>query len=184
MRRAATRHGLAARNHYHYHPQEGFATMANPGDESALETRLKGDLNEAMRAKDQVRVDTLRIALNAFHLEVVARTDKDHKRFRQPLTDADREALLEKQVKQREEAAEIYRQAGRTESAEKETREAELLKAYLPAQLTDDELRAVVAAIVAREGRDFKRVMPLAARETKGHADGRRVQQMVREQTS
>lgn len=158
--------------------------MSTPGDESALETRLKNDLNDAMRARDQVRVDTLRIALNAFHLEAVARTDKDHKLFRQPLTEADREALLEKQVKQREEAAAIYRQAGRTESAEKETREAGLLKAYLPKQLTDDELRAVVAEIVAREGRDFKRVMPQAARETKGRADGKRVQQMVRELTS
>lgn len=158
--------------------------MSNPGDESALETRLKNDVTDAMRAKDQVRVDTLRMALNAFHLEVVARTDKDHKLYHQPLTDAEREALLEKQVKQREEAAAIYRQAGRTESAEKETREADLLKAYLPAQLTDDELRAVVAAVVAREGHDFKRVMPLAARETKGRADGKRVQQMVRELTS
>lgn len=177
-----TRCGSVAHNHDH--PKEGFAAMSNPGDESALETRLKNDVTDAMRAKDQVRVDTLRMALNAFHLEVVARTDKDHKLYHQPLTDAEREALLEKQVKQREEAAAIYRQAGRTESAEKETREADLLKAYLPAQLTDDELRAVVAAVVAREGHDFKRVMPLAARETKGRADGKRVQQMVRELTS
>lgn len=159
--------------------------MSDPNsDQSALETRLKNDLKDAMRAKDQVRVDTLRSALNAFHLEEVARTDKDHKLHRQPLSEADRVALIEKQVKQREEAAEIYRKAGRAESAEKEAREAELLKAYLPSQLSDDELRATVEAIVAREGRDFKRVMPVAARETKGRADGRRVQQMVRDLTS
>lgn len=159
--------------------------MSDPNsNQSALETRLKNDLKDAMRAKDQVRVDTLRSALNAFHLEEVARTDKDHKLHRQPLTEADRVALIEKQVKQREEAAEIYRKAGRADSAEKEAREAGLLKAYLPSQLTDDELRAAIEAIVAREGPDFKRVMPLAARETKGRADGRRVQQMVRELTS
>ena len=113
-----------------------------------------------------------------------SRTDKDHKLHRQPLSEADRDALIEKQVKQREEAAAIYRTAGRAESAEKESREAGLLKAYLPSQLTDDELRATVEAIIAREGRDFKRVMPLAARETKGRAEGKRVQQMVRELTS
>lgn len=158
--------------------------MSGPDNQSALETRLKNDINDAMRAKDQVRVDTLRLALNAFHIETVARTDKDHKLYRQPLTEDQREALIEKQVKQREEASAIYRQAGRTESAEKEAREAELLRAYLPAQLTDDELRAVVAAIVEREGREFKRVMPLAARETRGRADGKRVQQMVRELTA
>ncbi len=165
--------------------KEGFAVMSDPNsDQSALETRLKNDLKEAMRAKDQVRVDTLRMALNAFHLEEVARTDKDHKLHRQPLSEADRDALIEKQVKQREEAAAIYRTAGRAESAEKESREAGLLKAYLPSQLTDDELRATVEAIIAREGRDFKRVMPLAARETKGRAEGKRMQQMVRELTS
>ena len=158
--------------------------MSGPDNQSALETRLKNDINDAMRAKDQVRVDTLRMALNALHLEEVARTDKDHKLYRQPLSDADRVALIEKQVKQREEAAAIYRQAGRADTAEKEAREAELLKAYLPAQLSDDELRAAIAAIVAREGRDFKRVMPVAARETKGRAEGKRVQQMVRELTS
>ena len=149
-----------------------------------LEERLKADLREAMRAKDQLRVDTIRLALNAFHLEEVARTDKDHKLFRQPLTEADRLAILEKQVKQREEAADIYRRAGRTEAAAKEQREAELLSAYLPAQLSDAELRTLVAAIVARDGKEFRIVMPLAARETKGRADGRRVQEIVRELTS
>jgi uncharacterized protein YqeY len=158
--------------------------MPQTSEESALETRLKSDLQDAMRAKDQVRVDTVRMALNAFHLEEVARTDKDHKLHGQPLTEADRVALLEKQVKQREEAATIYQQAGRTETAEKESHEAELLKAYLPSQLTDDELRALVEAIIAREGREFKRVMPAAARETKGRAEGKRVQQMVRELTA
>ncbi|HEU5441979.1 MAG TPA: GatB/YqeY domain-containing protein [Ktedonobacterales bacterium] len=149
-----------------------------------LEERLKADVKDAMRAKDQVRVDTLRLALNAFHLEDVARTDKGHKLFRQPLSEADRLAILEKQVKQREEAAEIYRTAGRAEAAAKEQREAELLSGYLPAPLTDEELRALVAAIVTREGKEFRKVMPLAAKETKGRAEGKRVQEIVRELTA
>lgn len=151
---------------------------------SALEERLKTDLKDAMRAKDQVRVDTIRLALNAFHQEEVARTDTKHRQHRQPLTETDRISLIERQVKQREEAAQIYRSASRIESAEKEEREAAILKSYLPAQLSEDELRAIITAIVAREGSDFKKVMPAAARETKGRADGRAVQQIVRELTS
>ncbi|WIG61022.1 MAG: Transamidase GatB domain protein [Ktedonobacterales bacterium] len=151
---------------------------------SALEERLKTDLKDAMRARDQVRVDTIRLALNAFHQEEVARTDAKHRQHRQPLTETDRISLIERQVKQREEAAQIFRSAGRTESADKEEREAAILKSYLPAQLSEDELRAIITAIVAREGSDFKKVMPAAVRETKGRADGRSVQQIVRELTS
>ncbi|MFI5272462.1 MAG: GatB/YqeY domain-containing protein [Ktedonobacterales bacterium] len=158
--------------------------MSDPHHDSPLEARIKADLKDAMRAKDQVLIDTLRSALNAFHLETVARTDKEHKLFRQPLAEADRVAIVEKQVKQREESAEIYHKAGRAGSAAKEQREAAILKAYLPAQLPDDELRALVAEIVAREGKDFRKVMPVASRETKGRADGKRVQQVVRELTA
>lgn len=154
------------------------------GDTSQLEERLRDDVKTAQRDHDQVRVDTLRLALNAFHQEEVARTDAKHARHRQPLTEADRHALVEKQVKQREEAAAIYRKAGRAELAEKEEREAALLKAYMPAQMSDEELRALIAGLVTEQGKDFRKVMPLASRETKGRADGRRVQEIVRELTA
>lgn len=154
------------------------------GQSSALEQRLRADQKDAMRQRDQVRLDTVRLALNAFHQEEVARTESKHPRHGQPLTEADRVGLIEKQVKQRDEAAQIYRSAGRTEQAEKEEREAALLKVYLPAQLTDDELRAIVAEIAAREGKEFRKVMPAASRETKGRADGKRVQEVVRELTT
>lgn len=148
---------------------------------SALEEQLRADIKASMRDHDQVRTDTLRLALNAFHLEEVARTDEKSQRHREPLTEQDRIALLEKQVKQREEAAQLFRGANRTELAEKEEREAALLKVYLPTQMGDDELHSVVAGLIAAHGREFKVIMPLAARETKGRADGRRVQQVVRE---
>ncbi len=151
---------------------------------SALEERLRADVKDAQRGRDQVRVDTLRLALNAFHNEEVARTDEKHPRHRQPVTEQDRLSILEKQVKQREEAAAIYRNANRAELAEKEEREAALLKAYLPAHMSDDELRTLVAALVAEHGKDFRKVMPVASRETKGRADGRRVQEIVRELTA
>jgi len=154
------------------------------GDTSPLEERLRDDARAAQRDRDQVRLDTLRLALNAFHQEEVARTDAKHPHHRQALTEPDRHIIVEKQIKQREEAAAIYRKAGRDELAEKEEREAFLLKAYLPARMSDDELRALVAGLVAEQGKDFRKVMPVASRETKGRADGRRVQEIVRELTA
>lgn len=151
---------------------------------SALEERLRADLRAAQRARDQVQMDTLRLALGAFHNEEVARTDSAHKQHGQPLTETDRVALLEKQIKQRQEAAAFYRSGNRPEMAEKEEREATILQTYLPARLTDDEIRALVTDLVAANGKEFRAVMPLASKETRGRADGRRVQEIVRELTS
>jgi uncharacterized protein YqeY len=150
---------------------------------SPLEERLRSDTKDAQRERDQIRLDTLRGALNAFHLEEVARTEEKHAHFRVPISEQDRISILEKLVKQRGEAAQLYRQAGRVESALKEEREATILKEYLPAPMSDEELRQIIGGIIAREGKDFRKVMPVASRETKGRADGRRVQQMVRELT-
>jgi uncharacterized protein YqeY len=151
----------------------------NPNTSSAqnVEERIRDDLKEAARARDQLRMDTLRMALTAFRNEEVARS-------REALSDQDRFNLLKRQIKQREEAARLYHDANRAELAEKEEREAEILRPYLPADLSDDEIRAVVARLVAEQGKDFRKVMPLASKETKGRADGRRVQEIVRELTS
>lgn len=156
----------------------------NEQEPSALEARLREDLKEATRARDQVRMDTLRLGLNAIHTEEVARTDAKHPLHGQPLSEADRFAVLDKQVKQRQEAAQIFRANNRPELAEKEEREARILSAYLPARMTDDEIRQVVSGLIAQHGKDFRAVMPLASRELKGRADGRRVQEIVRELTA
>ncbi len=154
--------------------------MAETPDASTdqnVEVRIRDDLNEAMRARDQVRMDTLRMALTAFRNEEVARS-------REALSNQDRFNLLKRQIKQREEAAKLYRDANRAELAEKEEREAAILRVYLPADLSDDEIRAVVSRLIAEQGKDFRKVMPLASKETKGRADGRRVQEIVRELTA
>jgi uncharacterized protein YqeY len=151
---------------------------------SAIEERLRADLTQAQRNRDQQKIDTLRIALGAFHNEEVARTDAAHKQHRVSLTEADRLALLEKQIKQRQEAAQLYRKGNRPELAEKEEREAAILQAYLPARMTDDELRALIAQLISQHGKDFRAIMPLASRETKGRADGKRVSELVRELTA
>lgn len=160
--------------------------MPSPDEKepSALETRLRDDLKEATRARDQVRMDTLRLGLNAIHVEEVARTDAKHALHGQPVTETDRFAVLDKQIKQRQEAAHIFRTNNRPELAEKEEREAQILTAYMPTRMTDDEIRHVVSGLIAQHGKDFRAVMPLASREMKGRADGRRVQEIVRELTA
>jgi uncharacterized protein YqeY len=160
------------------------STRMSSSSSSPLEERLRADLKDAQRERDQQRVDTLRITLGAFHNEEVARTDSAHKQHRQPLTEADRLGLLEKQIKQRNEAAELFRKGNRPELAEKEEREAALLKVYLPAQMTDDELRSLISGLIATHGKEFRTIMPLASRETKGRADGKRVSELVRQMTS
>src|SRR6185312_16929070 len=122
----------------------------NPDASSAsnVEEQIRDDLREASRARDQVRMDTLRMALTAFRNEEVARS-------RQALSDQDRFNLLKRQIKQREEAAKLYHDANRPELAEKEEREAEILRPYVPADLGGDEIRAIVTRLVAEQGKDF-----------------------------
>lgn len=146
--------------------------------QQSVEERLREDMKGAARARDQLRLDTIRMALTAFRNEEVSGG------ARHALTERDRLALLEKQIKQRREAAQVYRDAHRDELAEKEEREAEILQSYLPARLTDEEIRAVVASLIEQQGKDFRTVMPLASKETKGRADGKRVSEIVREMTS
>lgn len=156
---------------------ESSSGMSEEAPRGTVEDQLRNDLKEATRQRDQVRMDTIRMALTAFRNEEVARS-------RQALSEQDRQALLDKQIKQRHEAAELFRKGNRPELAEKEEREAQILAAYLPARLTDDEIRAVVERLVAEQGKDFRKVMPLASKETKGRADGKRVSEIVREMTS
>lgn len=147
----------------------------NPSTDIA--TRLRADLNDAVRQRDQIRMDTIRMALDGFTHEEVARN-------RAALTDQDRVAILDKQVKQRLEAADIFKQAGRAELAANEARQAEILQSYMPARMSEEDVRQVVNALIAEHGKDFRTVMPLASKATKGRADGKRVSEIVREMTA
>jgi uncharacterized protein YqeY len=158
--------------------------MASPRQEFPIELQLRKDIQDAQRARDQLKLDTLRMALGAIHNLEVARTDHKNPEYGQPLTEGDCFKVLEQEVKKRSQAIPFYKQGGRDDLAEKEQREMEILQAYTQsAQMSDDELRSVVAKLVEEQGREFKRVMPLAIKETKGHADGARVQRIVRELT-
>lgn len=158
--------------------------MTVPRQEFPIEQRLRKDIQDAQRARDQLKLDTLRMALGAIHNLEVARTDRKNPEYGQPLTEGDVFKVLEQEIKKRSQAIPFYKQGGRTELADKEQHEMEILQAYIQGtQMSDDELRAVVTRLVEEQGKEFKRVMPLAIKETKGRADGARVQRLVREMT-
>jgi uncharacterized protein YqeY len=158
--------------------------MAEARQEFPIELQLRKDIRDAQRARDQLKLNTLRMALGEIHNLEVARTDRKNQEFGQPLTEGDCLRTLEQEIKKRQQAIPLYKQAGRLELVEKEQREMDILQSYLQgSQLSDDDLRSVIARLIEEHGKEFKRVMPLAAKETKGRANGARVQQIVREMT-
>ncbi|HET9097840.1 MAG TPA: GatB/YqeY domain-containing protein [Candidatus Baltobacteraceae bacterium] len=144
---------------------------------AALKDRIATDLKEAMKARDQLRVDTLRSALSGFTYK---RTEAGVE-----LSESDELDVVRKQVKQRNDSAAEFEKAGRQELADKEKREREILMAYLPAQKSPDEVRAVVKAIISElpgETRNQGSVMKLTMAQLKGLADGNLVRQIVTEE--
>jgi uncharacterized protein len=159
--------------------------MAEARQEFPLEQQLRKDIQEAQRAKEQLRLDTLRMALGAIHNLEVSRTDRKNADFGKPLTEDDCYKVLEQEVKKRTQAIELYKQAKRDELAEKEQREADILKPYLAsAYMSEADLRALIADLIAQHGKEFRAVMPLASKATRGKADGKFVSQLVREMTA
>jgi uncharacterized protein YqeY len=149
---------------------------------AALKDRLRSDLTAAMKARDEVRVRTLRMALTSVTKEEVAgKAARD-------LSDDEVLQVLTKEAKRRREAAEAFASAGRDEQAAAERAEGEILDAYLPAQLTDAELGALVTAAIEETGADSPRamgqVMKAVTPRVAGRAQGARVAAEVRRQLS
>jgi uncharacterized protein YqeY len=137
-----------------------------------LADRVKQDLASAMKAGDKPRVGALRLVLS--ELQRAAKEGRD-----------DEQAVLRRERKRRDESARAFREGGRPELAEAEEAESRIIAAYLPAELSDDELRAIVADAVAATGaespRDMGRVMKAAMPRVAGRADGRRVSAAVQQ---
>ncbi len=137
-----------------------------------LADTVKDDLTAAMKAGDRPRVGALRLVLS--ELQKAAKEGSD-----------DELAVLRRERKRRLESATAFRDAGRSELAGPEEAEAELIAAYLPAELSDDDLRAIVRDAVAEAGatspRDMGKVMQLAMPKAGGRADGKRVSALVKE---
>jgi uncharacterized protein YqeY len=149
---------------------------------AALKDRLRTDLTAAMRARDEVRLRTLRMALTSITKEEVAGESA------RELSDDEVTAVLTREAKRRREAAEAFAAAGREEQAAAERAEGEILDAYLPAQLSDAELGDLVTAAIEETGADSPRamgqVMKVLTPRVAGRADGARVAAEVRRQLS
>jgi len=137
-----------------------------------LTDRVKADLTAAMKAGEKDRVGTLRLVLSELQ--------KDAKEGK-----GDEVAVLRRERKRREESARAFREGSRPDLADAEEAERAVIEAYLPAEMSDDELDRIVAGAVAETGasspRDLGKVMPVVMRQVAGRADGRRVSDKVKE---
>ncbi len=144
---------------------------------SSLVERIERELHAAMKGRDKVRTSTLRMARAALKNREIEK--------RSPLEDADVIQVLSTQAKQRRESVEQFRAGGREDLAAKEELELGVLKEFLPEELSEDELRALVEAVVREVGasspKELGRVMSALMPKVRGRADGRAVNEMVRD---
>ena len=143
--------------------------------------RITNDLKAAMKARDKVRLRTLRSLRSALkNKEIEKRQDGEEA----TLSEQEQLAVVRKQAKQRNDSIEQYADAGRDDLVQKEQEELDVLEEYLPAAMSDDELRDVLQGIIDDVGAssmaDMGPVMGRAMGELRGRVDGSRVQQMVR----
>jgi len=145
-----------------------------------LKERLRTDLSAAMRARDNLRMRTLRMALTAITNEEVAG------KAARELSDDEVLKVLAREAKKRREAADAFGSAGRAEQAAAEQAEGEVLAGYLPAQLGDDELARIVAEVLTETGEaglsSMGQVMKTVTPRVAGRAEGARVAAEVRRQ--
>ncbi len=143
----------------------------------SLKDKLTQDMKEAMKAKQTDRLGTIRQLRGAIKNKEIE--------LQQDLDDDAIISVISTLVKQRREAAQMYTDNDRPELAAKEEAEMAVLQEYLPAQLGEEEVKAIVSAVIAETGassmKDMGKVMPLVMARTKGAADGKFVNQLVRE---
>ncbi|MDX1546483.1 MAG: GatB/YqeY domain-containing protein [Rhodothermales bacterium] len=146
-----------------------------------LKDQIQQDLKAAMRAKDAVRLRTVRSLRAALQTREIALREGGEAE----LSEQEELAVVQKQAKQRRDAIEQYEAAGRDDLAAKEREELAVIEEYLPQQLGDDAIRAVLHEVIAATGaaspRDVGKVMGAAIKRLRGRADGRRINELARE---
>lgn len=144
---------------------------------SALKDQIRADLKEAMKAKEKERTGTIRMLLAAIQ---TAETEGS----KHEVDDAEIQKIIAREIKKRRESAEIYTTNGREDLAETELAEANVLEAYQPKQLTDDELAVLIDDTVAETGAtsmaQMGQVMKAATAKAEGRADGKRISEAVK----
>ena len=148
------------------------------GSEAGLKAKLRNDLTDAIRARDEIKSGTIRMVLTAITNEEVAG------KVAKELTDAEVITVLSREAKKRREAAEAYEAAGRADKAALEKSEGEIIAGYLPQQMSESEVTALVAAAIAATGAtgpgDMGKVMGILKPQVAGKADGGMVSGLVK----
>ena len=142
----------------------------------SLLQKLNDDLKAAMKEKDALKLQTIR-SIRALILEF------EKSGIGRELAPEDELKMLSQAAKKRQESIEQFRNAGRNELADKEEAELKIIQTYLPKQLTEEEIEAEVKKLALQVGasskNDFAKLMPLAAKEMKGRADGKTIKTIV-----
>lgn len=142
----------------------------------ALEKKIASDLKDAIKNKDAVRTSTLRMVTASIQNAAIEKKQKE-------LEDADIVKIITKQVKQHRDSIESFKKGNRADLEEKEKKELDILKSYLPEQLGEKEIGEIVKKAASEAGAssraDFGKVMKMSMQELKGRADGKAVSSAV-----
>jgi uncharacterized protein len=143
----------------------------------SLIATIEAEVKDAMRAREQERVDTLRLVLSSLR--------SAEKELQRPLSDQEELQVLQRERKRRVEAAEAFRAGGRDDRAEQEERELAVIEGFMPEPVSEEELERIVDDAIAETGatslRDLGRVMADVMPQVSGRADGSEVSRLVRE---
>lgn len=147
----------------------------------SLKDRISEDIKTAMKAKDKLRLETVR-SIKKF---IIEKEVSLRPQGQESLTETQEIEVLSQQAKQRRDSIEQYRKAGRDDLADQERSELAIIEEYLPGQLSDAEVAAVIDEIIAKTGaispKDMGKVMGPVMQQLKGRADGQKIQAIVKE---
>lgn len=150
----------------------------------SLKDRIGEDIKSAMKARDKIRLETVRGIKKVILEKEVALRPKGQ----DSLTEEQEIEVLSQQAKQRRDSIEQYTNGGREDLAEKEAQELAIIETYLPKQLSDEEVDSIIDEIITSVGattaKDLGKVMGVAMKQLKGKADGKKIQGMVKEKLS
>ncbi len=151
-----------------------------------LKARLNKDLTDALKAKNEAKLATLRLLSSAIHNREIDKRTKTG--GDEPLTDEEVLGVLKNEAKKRKEAAELYDKGGRADLSAREKEELKIIEEYLPAEMSDEELGKIVDEVFAEMSpsgpADFGKVMGAAMKKTTGQASGDRVKEAIQKKFS
>lgn len=146
----------------------------------SLRDTIQEEIKTALRGGDQLRLSSLRLLFSEIKNEEIKK--------KEILGDDEIVAIVQRQIKQRREAAEVYRQGGRDDLAQKEETEVKILSSFLPQQLSEEEIKKVVEEVIsglpAEDKNNFGKIMGPVMARVKGQTDGNTVSKVVKELTS